>query len=225
MCINYSNCSGHSKIKIIASIILVIGFILTDALLQTLVEESKRTQARQNLEQVKYCYNGSVDSLGNENALDICTAKVRTSFTSDVYVLELVELNGEEVYKFVHETSNDTTNKEELFFTKESVGQYFVDWATAQRALDIIKLGKDSVRGVNNWYNFDGEIEWLEWKYLPDEVRNKTIVVVHGTQKDEVIQEFIVYRCIGFGGVSIVVLMLLIANNIEIRRCSNGRGN
>lgn len=224
MCINQRDCDGHSVLKMAIIFVLAVGFVIADAVLQSIVEQGKREQARYNLEQVKYCYNRTFERVGTETALGICTNKSKTSFTGDVYAMTVVyEHSGSKVYKFIHENSKDTGPIEDMLFTKESVGKYFKDWESGAKALEVIALGKDSEKGVNVSYNFDGDIEWLEWKFIPDETDVSPIVVVQGTQRDEVMAKYTVYRITGFVGVSLVVLSLLIANSNAIRRRNAGR--
>lgn len=224
MGINNKHLHGYNPMKVIIAIMIALGFILTDLLLQSVVEESKRNQARLNLEQIHHCYNKTINEFSKDKVYNICTSKSKTSFTGDVYVLELIDTPDRgSVFTFAYETSNDTDREENLLFTKDSVGKHFVDWESAKKALDIIKLGKDSYKGVNAEYNFDGGIEWLEWKYLPDDTGDDDIVVVQGTQQDEVMAEYSTYRMLGFGSVLLVVCTLLVANSVAIRRQTNGR--
>lgn len=226
MGINNKHLYRYDPMKVIIAIMILLGFVITDLFLQSVVEESKRNQARLNLEQIQYCYNKTVNKFSKYEVYNICTSKSKTSFTGDVYVLELIDTPDKgSVFTFAYETSNDTNREENLLFTEESVGKYFKDWKSAKKALDIIKLGKDSYKGVNAEYNFDGEIEWIEWKYLPDDTGDDNIVVVQGTQQDEVMAEYSTYRMIGFGGVLLVVCTLLVANSVSIRRHIDGRVN
>ena len=226
MSINNKHLHKYHPMKVIIAIMISLGFILTDLFLQSIVEESKRNQARLNLGQIHYCYDKTVSKFSRDEVYNICTSKSKTSFTGDVYVLELIDTPDKaSVFTFAYETSNDTNREENLLFTKESVGKHFIDWESAKKALDIIKLGKDSTKGVNAEYNFDGEIEWLEWRYLPDDTGDDNIVVVQGTQQDEVMAEYSTYRMIGFGSVLLVVCTLLVANSVSTRRQTDGRVN
>lgn len=181
----------RGSFKIWMVILLVLSFIYSDLTLTNSVEAMKRDQARYNLQQVKHCYIANIEVMTQKMAFDVCTNKSKTSFTGDVYILNADTL------KFVHETSRDVPRDGDLYFTKESVGQYFKDWESANRAIKIMQLGKDSEAGVNNSYNFDGDVEWLEWLYLPNEfgdLDGKRLIAVQGTQKDEVMNYFSYYR-------------------------------
>lgn len=46
----------------------------------------------------------------------------------------------------------------------------------------------DSDESTKASYTFDNEVEWLEWKYLPDATNfteGRKLIVVHGVQSDE----------------------------------------
>lgn len=197
----------RSNIKILVASILILSALFLDAFLMTVVENSKRQQARFNLDQVKYCYASLVETFGVSKSLSICIAKSKTSFTGDAYALDADTL------EFISETSSDVP-RTQLFFNKESVGKYFADWESGSLALRLMLMGKDSIEGINTKYLFDDDWEWLEWKYLPDEVNDGglRIVVVQGTQKDEVYSEFYAYRIINGLVTFIIVLLLLVGN-------------
>ena len=197
----------RSSFKIWMVILLVLSFIYSDLTLINSVEFMKRDQARYNLQQVKHCYTANIEVMTQKMAFDVCANKSKTSFTGDVYVLDADTL------KFVHETSRDVPREGDLYFTKESVGRYFKDWESADKAIKIMQLGKDSEAGVNNKYNFDGDIEWLEWIYLPNEfggLDGKRLIAVQGTQRDEVMNYFDKYRYSGMAMTAFVSFLLLV---------------
>ena len=55
MGINNRHLHRYDPMKVIIAIMISLGFILTDLFLQSVVEESKRNQARLNLEQIHHC--------------------------------------------------------------------------------------------------------------------------------------------------------------------------
>ena len=207
----------RGSFKIWMVILLVLSFIYSDLTLTNSVEAMKRDQARYNLQQVKHCYIANIEVMTQKMAFDACTNKSKTSFTGDVYILNADTL------KFVHETSRDVPRDGDLYFTKESVGQYFKDWESANRAIKIMQLGKDSEAGVNNSYNFDGDVEWLEWIYLPNEfgdLDGKRLIAVQGTQKDEVMNYFSYYR---YGCMVMTAFMSFLLLVAQSRRRKNER--
>lgn len=200
----------RGSFKIWVVILLVLSFICSDLTLTNSVEAMKRDQARYNLQQVKYCYIANIEVMTQKMAFDVCTNKSKTSFTGDVYILDADTL------KFVHETSRDVPRDGDLYFTKESVGQYFRDWESANMAIKIMQLGKDSEAWVNNKYNFDGDIEWIEWIYLPNEfggLDGKRLIAVQGTQKDEAMNYFSGYRYGDMAMTAFVSFLLLVEHS------------
>lgn len=150
--------------------------------------------------------------------MKLCTGKVSIGTTGDVYVLDHTTL------EFVVENSSDVP--QHLYFTYESVGQYFYDWKSGEIALQIILMGKDSSINNNASYKFDKKTEWLEWVYLPDNTINQNnYIVVHGVQSDEVLEEFMSIDYISFSATSILIFLLLIAHNAQdqVRRRSDDK--
>lgn len=206
--------NNRRPFNLILVILIVLGCIFGDIILRYEIQENKREQARYNLDQVKYCYLNSVAEFGVQKALKLCTAKSKTSFTGDVYILDANTL------QFIQENSNDVP-EDGLYFTKESVGKYFQDWNSAIIALKTMQLGKDSQMNVNASYKFNDGIEWLEWKYLPEDVKNTnglSLIAVQGTQQDEALVNFKFVRGYFFFGAFLLIMVLLIVHNNNIRR-------
>lgn len=200
----------RGSFKIWVAIFLIALFIALDLLLKQTVEDMKRDQARYNLQQIKYCYVRSIEVMTQKMAFETCTNKSKTSYTGDVYILDADTL------EFVHETSRDVPRMQNMYFTKDSVGQYFKDWESAAEAIRIIQLGKDSEKGVDASYNFDGDKEWLEWKFLPSEfggLDGRRLIAVQGTQRDEVLKYWNAYRHLYMIGTALVVFLLLVENS------------
>ena len=200
----------HSGVAL--AVFVIILAISADILLKLSIEDFGRQQARYNLQQIKYCYNRTPKEMGLVTALEMCTAKARVGFSGDVYVLDA------ETKEFVVENSSDVPNGA-MYFTKESVGKHFNDWSTADSAIKKILLGKDSEEGTKVAYLFDNELEWLEWKYLPDATKfteGKKLIVVHGVQSDEVFEHFKLLERIGFLFAGILVFFILVSHNIQI---------
>ena len=196
--------------KIWVATFLIALFIALDLLLKQTVEDMKRDQARYNLQQIQYCYIRNIEVMTQKMAFETCTNKSKTSYTGDVYILDADTL------EFVHETSRDVPRMKNMYFTKESVGQYFRDWESAADSIRIIQLGKDSEKGVDASYNFDGDKEWLEWKFLPSEfggLDGRRLIAVQGTQRDEVLKYWNTYRYLYMVGTALVVFLLLAENS------------
>ena len=145
-------------------------------------------------------------------ALEICTAKARVGFSGDVYVLDV------ETKEFIIDNSSDVP-RGALYFTKDSVGKYFNKWETAEVAISHIMLGKDSDEFTKVSYLFNKEVEWLEWKYLPEAakyIEGRKLIVVHGVQSAEVFEHFKLLERLGFLSTGILVFFLLVLHNIQI---------
>ena len=202
--------SGHSGIAL--AVFVIVLAIASDILLKLSIEDFGRQQARYNLQQIKYCYSRASKKMELIAALETCTAKSRVGFSGDVYVLDA------DTKEFIIENSLDVPSGA-MYFTKESVGKYFKDWNTADTAIKQIMLGKDSEVGNEVAYLFDNDIEWLEWKYLPDATKytnDRRLIVVQGVQSNEAVKQFRVLERIGFLFAGILVFMLLVLHNVQI---------
>lgn len=174
-------------------------------------ENTKREQARYNLEHIVQCMTAGdrlfdkVNSHGltfeDSGLWRICTNNVRTSTTGDVYVLD------KEDYRFVYDNSNDIP-KEPLFFTAKSVGKLFTDWKSGLAARTIMTAGTDSTASSGVTYNFDGSPEWLEWKTWEHDGHH--YVIVQGTQADEVYAGLAGLSYLYYGFMLTLVMVLLI---------------
>ena len=194
------------------AIFIIVLAISSDVLLRFSIEDNARQQARYNLQQIKYCYSRASKVMSMIPALETCTAKSRVGFSGDVYVLDA------DTKEFVVENSSDVPSGA-IYFTKESVGKYFKDWDTANIAIEQIMLGKDSEVDTKVAYLFDNDIEWLEWKYLPDATKytnDRRLIVVQGVQSNEAVEQFRVLEIIGFLFAGILVFMLLVLHNVQI---------
>ena len=194
------------------AIFIIVLAISSDVLLRFSIEDNVRQQARYNLQQIKYCYSRASKVMDMIPALETCTAKSRVGFSGDVYVLDA------DTKEFVVENSSDVPGGA-MYFTKESVGKYFKDWDTANIAIKHIMLGKDSEVDTKVAYLFDNDIEWLEWKYLPDATKytnDKRLIVVQGIQSNEAVEQFRILERIGFLFAGILVFMLLVLHNVQI---------
>ena len=206
--------SGERKKSsgIAMAIFIIVLAISSDVLLRFSIEDNARQQARYNLQQIKYCYSRASKVMDMIPALETCTAKSRVGFSGDVYVLDA------DTKEFIIENSSDVPSGA-LYFTKESVGKSFNDWNTANIAIKQIMLGKDSEVGNGVAYLFDSDIEWLEWKYLPDATKytnDRRLIVVQGVQSNEAVEQFRVLERIGFLFAGILVFMLLVLHNVQI---------
>ena len=202
--------SGHSGIAL--AVFVIVLAIASDILLKLSIEDFGRQQARYNLQQIKYCYGRVSQHMDIIATLETCTAKSRVGFSGDVYVLDA------DTKEFIVENSSDVPSGS-MHFTKDSVGKYFNSWETAELAIRQIMLGKDSDVSTKVSYLFDNEVEWLEWKYLPDATKfteGKKLIVVHGVQSDEVYEHFKLLERIGFLFAGILVFMLLVLHNVQI---------
>ena len=194
------------------AIFIIVLAISSDVLLRFSIEDNARQQARYNLQQIKYCYSRVSKVMDMIPALETCTAKSRVGFSGDVYVLDA------DTKEFVVENSSDVPSGS-MHFTKDSVGKYFNSWETAELAIRQITLGKDSDESTKTSYLFDNELEWLEWKYLPDATKytnDRRLIVVHGVQSDEVFEHFKLLERIGFLFAGVLVFFLLVSHNIQI---------
>ena len=202
--------SGHSGIAL--AVFVIVLAIASDILLKLSIEDFGRQQARYNLQQIKYCYSRASKKMELIAALETCTAKSRVGFSGDVYVLDA------DTKEFIIENSLDVPSGA-MYFTKESVGKYFSNWETAETAMKQIMLGKDSDESTKVSYLFDKDIEWLEWKYLPDATKfteDKKLIVVQGIQSNEAVEQFRILERIGFLFAGILVFMLLVRHNVQI---------
>lgn len=202
--------SGHSGIAL--AVFVIVLAIASDILLKLSIEDFGRQQARYNLQQIKYCYGRASQHMDIIATLETCTAKSRVGFSGDVYVLDA------DTKEFIVENSSDVPSGS-MHFTKDSVGKYFNSWETAELAIRQITLGKDSDESTKASYLFDNELEWLEWKYLPDAtkfIEGKKLIVVHGVQSDEVFEHFKLLERIGFLFAGVLVFFLLVSHNIQI---------
>lgn len=206
-------CSG-----IALTVFVIVLAISSDILLKLSIEDFGRQQARYNLQQIKYCYGRASKKMELIAALETCTAKSRVGFSGDVYVLDA------DTKEFIIENSSDVPNGA-MYFTEDSVGKYFNNWETAELAIRQIMLGKDSDESTKVSYLFDNDIEWLEWKYLPDTTKfteGRKLIVIHGVQSDEVFEHFKLLEIIGFLFAGVLVFFLLVSHNIQIN-CNYGR--
>lgn len=212
-------------LKIYASIFIIFMTLLSDIILNAIVEEGKRQQARYNIEHSITCFkryesnHGLLDVFG----IKMCIDNQRTSNTGDMYVLDMKDL------QFVYDPSNDVPKNERLYFTKESVGKYFSEWDTATNSLSHITSGNSSNEYSRVSYNFDGSTEWLE--YSPYILSNGDMyVLIQGIQKDEALEIFFYYRVFIGASVFLYVLWLLTTSFSTRRRedaryyCDNNRG-
>ena len=197
----------RAKISSYKIIFLLSVLLIASIMFNMEIEDSKRIQARYNLNNITYCFS-ELEARGmpfNEYST-ICTKKSKTSFTGDVYVLDST------TKEFVSETSRDVPRKA-LYFTKDSVGKLFYDWNSGKEALYYILSGKDSEEGLNVSYNFDGSPEWLEWKNYDDKY-----VVVQGIQKDEVMDRFKPLQFFIYMSV-LLVIVFIVSTSKRQRRC------
>ena len=202
--------SGHSGIAL--AVFVIVLAIASDILLKLSIEDFGRQQARYNLQQIKYCYGRASQHMDIIATLETCTAKSRVGFSGDVYVLDA------DTKEFIVENSSDVPSGS-MHFTKDSVGKYFSNWETAETAMKQITLGKDSDEATKISYLFDNDIEWLEWKYLPDATNytnDRKLIVVQGVQSNEAVEQFRVLEIIWFLFVGILVFILLVLHNVQI---------
>lgn len=200
----------HSGVAL--AVFVIVLAIFSDILLKLSIEDFGRQQARYNLQQIKYCYGRASQHMGVIATLETCTAKSRVGFSGDVYVLDAA------TKEFIVENSSDVPSGS-MHFTKDSVGKYFNSWETAELAIRQITLGKDSDESTKASYLFDKDVEWLEWKYLPDATKftdGRKLIVVHGVQSHEVFEHFKLLERIGFLFAGILVFFLLVSHNIQI---------
>jgi len=193
----YNSPSVFRSVTIV--LVLLLISIISGIMLTYNIEQSKREQARFNLKNVEYCINVSQDYVIDFNTrADMCASRSKTTFTGDVYILDYADL------KFVFETSKDVPK--DLYFTEESVGKYFKNWHSAANALIKMTSGYSSMHNTNAFYNFDGDVEWLEWVIYEDDITDMTYIIVQGTQEDETMERFGYLRKFVF--ISVVLLCL-----------------
>lgn len=193
--------------KIIASIILIVMAITVDICLKHTAEKCIRKQANFRLEQMAHCLDKALPLINKEEALQTCVAKSRTTHTGDAYVLDAYTL------EFLYDASNDTTKQEKLYFTKESVGEYFQDWESAERFITQVTMGKNSDNSAGGYYRFDDADEWLEWRYYPSELsinyKERKLILIQGSQSDEVMKSFDLVRWIIKISVLLIIIILI----------------
>ena len=205
MSLNFNTDRCLRRILNLVAIMLAIT-LFSDIMFKHIIEDSHRKQARYNLEHIVSC----VGSLENEHmvtkakALQICTDKMRTSLTGDVYVF------NRSTYKFAYENSNDVPK--DIYFTKNSVGKIAKDWSSLLVARNYMTTNVDSTYGDNVSYNFDGSPEWVEWKHY-----NKC-VIVQGTQEDEVLGQFKWLRLTIVIAVALLAFIMIMTELIRSRK-------
>ena len=214
-----SNRRKTNNVFLLMAITIAVCTIIISVVLRSSVEVNSRQQAVYNLEQIKYCYENTSRVLSSDKAQKVCTAKVKVGFTGDVYVLDADNLN------FLVENSLDVPS--DISFTKEAVGGYFYDWDSAENALRTIKLGKNSSPEVRVQYSFNKAPEWLEWKYLPDDVNDggAKVIAVHGVQSSEAYRNFSTVEYLIFGLNGLVVFILLILHKLQDKAYICSRSN
>lgn len=207
---------ANDGVNIILAVVILFLAIIGDTILVKSIENEKRKQARYNLEQISHCYNRIHDKFSIVSTFAICTEASKTTLSGDAYII------NPDTMEFIHENSNDIPSG--LFFNKESVGKYFQDWSSAETALAVIMLGKDSEPGDEIGYDFDGSEEWIEWKILPNDINRLEgkMIVVQGIQRDEVLKNYTFYRRFGAAAVAMVVMIMLITHNANVRRRGSG---
>jgi len=205
------------KATVLAIILLLISTVVIDTHMSYLIEQEKRQQARYNLEQVRHCLDKGLPIMAEIEVFNQCISKSRTSQTGDVYVFDPYTLEG------IYDTSVDIPLHKQMSFTKESLGQIFKDWHSAEVAIEHIILGKDSKYGDNAKYLFDDDWEWLEWIYYPEEAtkaftNDTPYVIVQGTQRDEIFKRYEGIRFAVFLLISFISLLLLSTIKVTHRR-------
>ena len=199
---------------IVSVIFTIITCIILHQVLLVAEENQARQQARDNLKQIKFCYVSLIKTRTFNEAANICTAKVRIGTSGDVYILNM------ETKEFVFENSDDVPSN--MFFTKESVGEYFYSWTSGELALNKMLLGKNSTIFDKVSYQFNEEPEWLEWIYLPDDVKGleDRLIAVQGVQAEEIREYYrtVEYMLFGTTGLAIFVLLILYKQNERYAR-------
>lgn len=194
--------------KLVASILLMCMAIVADISLKSTAEKCIRKQANYRLEQIVHCLDRTLPLMAEKDALQTCVAKSRTTHTGDAYVLDAYTL------EFLYDASNDTSKSKKLYFTQESVGEYFKDWKSAEKFISQVMLGKDSSNVTGGFYLFDDAEEWLEWKYYPSNLTTnyaeRKIILVQGSQSDEVLKNFNFAQWTIKGSVFLIILLLVV---------------
>lgn len=202
MSINGVEYRDSSAVKLLIAGLLILGWLVTQAVMNLDIENNKRSQAFRQLDQIEYCFNQVDPYLGRMHKFKACAGKMRTTFTGDVYILDTTTL------EFIFESSRDGSNERPVYFTKDSIGKYFKDWKSGEAALKIILLGKDSDDLTKVKYLFDDAEEWIEWKYLEDS--EGEMVVVQGIQSDEANARFKATRYVMLVGTIMLVFGILV---------------
>lgn len=209
----------RSTIRYLICTALIVIAIVNAICIKYKAEGISREQARNNLNQIDYCWNNIKEHFEVSEAFKICAAKSKTSFTGDVFVLDI------ETLEFVYEASKDVP-KGKMYFTKESIGKYFKNWKAGEEAIETMMLGKNSEEGVDSSYKFDSATEWIEWKYLPSETdayRGKQYIVVQGTQSDEVYKRYKSYFVFNYISIFMVIFIVLIMQKQGRRKDDKSR--
>lgn len=175
-------------------------------ILKSQLEQHWREQARNTLDDVINQFdndstNGLIDLYDNASIgswTNIHFSGIRNGGpTSDGWVAELAS------EEFIDDQSEDCSRDEfEIngrFFKDEAI--MHVDPELAEKVLNRIRSGEPTKYGENIWWNFDGEPEWIEFKFYPIKrglggeprtiggIKNESFrrfVFVLGTQSDEI---------------------------------------
>ena len=203
-------------------VLIVMSTITIDTWWAYNLENSARTQARYNLEQIKACVNdltveGTNEEL--EKTLKTCARRSRVSPTGDVFAYDMGSR------EFVFDPSLDCFVEGGKFMTVESECQLHTEPKQCEQALAVLGQGYDSDENTKLSWQFDDSEEYLEFKILPEETlgfkgiqrgsnrkRPHQLVVVQGIQEDEIRNRYAGFRGLVYAiGFMSIILNLAIA--------------
>jgi len=178
------------KAKIYAATFIILMALLIDSMLVHQVETEKRAQGVFNIQHTISCMGRFERAIGklDYRGMKTCAEDMRTSITGDMFILDY------ETKEFLYDGSRDIPSGQRLYFTEDSIGKYFNDWKSAEKAMTKIGSGIDSTAKDRVKYNYDGDEEWLEYKTFQPKTLGNRLIVIQGIQSDEALSGYSVVR-------------------------------
>lgn len=191
--------------KILLVIVIpIVGYIVHQSI-NTNLENLARAQNNFNLEAVKTCIAFQLNEHNNtkedfRTALDICAKNIRSvGITGNMFVIR----RSDKKLFWDSLVSEKECNKRNM--TKDSFCSTFSEPETCVESVnEMVRHLKD---GKTTW-QYDDSIEFIDYKYIKQEIGGKQYLIGQGAQKDEL---FSFFNTTHISVVSGVILVLLIS--------------